>query len=458
MTTSTERTSIHGQWSSRLAFILAATGSAVGLGNVWKFPYITGENGGGAFVLVYLFCVAAIGLPIMIAEVLVGRRGRQSPINTMRTLAQEEGRSPLWQYVGYAGVLAGFIILSYYSVVAGWALAYVMRTAAGVFDGATADGVHSIFSDLVSDPERVLAWHGVFLTMTMMIVARGVRSGLEQAIRILMPTLVALLLLLVGYATSTGRFIEGYEFLFRADFGRLTPEAVLVAMGHAFFTLSLGMGAIMMYGSYLPREVSIARVAVTVAVLDTAVALLAGLAIFPVVFANGLQPAAGPGLIFETLPIAFGRMEWGRGIGTAFFLLLAFAAWSSAISLIEPAVAWLVENRGVSRVRAAVWCGLIVWFLGIGTVFSFNVWSDWRFLGGTFFDAMDFITANVMLPLGGLAIALFAGWAMTRAATAHELSLGEGATYRAWRLLIRYVAPTGVAVVFLNVIGILSFH
>jgi len=453
MESSSERTSIHGEWSSRLAFVLAATGSAVGLGNVWKFPYIVGENGGGAFVLVYLACVALIGLPIMMAEVLIGRRGRQSPINTMRTLAAEERRSPLWTYVGYGGVLAGFIILSYYSVVAGWAVAYVVRTGTGMFDGATADGVGTIFSDLVSDPERVLAWQGLFLTLTMIIVSRGVRSGLERSVRVMMPVLLALLLVLVGYATSTGKFQEGFEFLFQADFSKLSANAVLVAMGHAFFTLSLGMGAIMVYGSYLPKRVSIARTSLVIVLLDTCVALLAGLAIFPVVFANGLEPAAGPGLIFQTLPIAFGHMDWGRAIGSIFFILLSFAAWSSAISLIEPAVAWLVENRGMTRVAASVWCGMIVWVLGIGTVLSFGPWSELTVQGKTFFDLMDVLTANVMLPLGGLAVAVFAGWAMRRSSSRDELAMGSRAAYEVWRFVIRYIAPAGVLAVFLNVMG-----
>jgi NSS family neurotransmitter:Na+ symporter len=247
----TERMSIHGQWSNRLAFVLAATGSAVGLGNIWRFPYITGENGGGAFVLVYLLCIAVIGVPIMMAEVMLGRRGRQSPVNTMRTLAAEEKLSPHWQWLGWGGMLAGFLILSYYSVIAGWALAYVFRTGSGLFTGLTADGVQSIFSNLINEPERLIAWHTIFMVMTMIVVARGVRGGLEAITRVLMPTLFVLLLVLDGYAWNSGSFAQGVEFLFRPEFGRITINGVLIAMGHAFFTLSLGMGAIMAYGSYL---------------------------------------------------------------------------------------------------------------------------------------------------------------------------------------------------------------
>ncbi len=456
----TGRTSIHGQWSSRMAFILAATGSAVGLGNIWKFPYITGDNGGGAFVLVYLLCVLLIGIPIMMAEVLIGRRGRQSPINTMRTLAHEESQHGIWQMIGWSGMIAGFLIISFYSVIAGWALAYVFRTAAGVFAGVTADGAASIFSGLVSDPERLLAWHTIFMVMTMVVVSRGVRSGLEKAVRILMPLLFLLLLLLVGYAMNSGKFAEGLAFLFTPDFSALSAGAVLTAMGHAFFTLSLGMGAIMAYGSYLPKSVSIAKTSVVIALMDTAVALLAGMAIFPLVFANGLEPGAGPGLIFQTLPLAFGHMAGGTLFGTLFFLLLTFAAWTSAISIIEPAVAWLVENRRVNRIKAATIIGVAAWLMGIVTIMSFNSWAfEFTFAGETkssgLFDVLDILTANIMLPLGGLAMAMFAGWYMSERSTADELDLGEGLLYQGWRFLVRFVAPFAVMVVFLRLLDVI---
>ncbi len=455
-----ERTSIHGMWSSRLAFVLAATGSAVGLGNVWKFPYITGENGGGAFVLVYLLCVLMIGIPIMMAEVLIGRRGRQSPINTMRTLAHEESRHGFWQIVGWGGVIAGFLIISYYSVIAGWAIAYVFRAASGLFSGLTGEAAKELFEALVDDPERLLAWHTIFMVMTTVVVSRGVRSGLEQAVRFLMPTLFVLLLVLVGYATTTGKFMEGLEFLFVADFGALSQGAVLTAMGHAFFTLSLGMGAIMMYGSYLPKDVSITQASVTIALMDTVVALLAGMAIFPIVFASGLEPGAGPGLVFLTLPIAFGGMPGGMLFGTLFFVLLVFAAWTSAISLIEPAVAWMVENRSMQRVRAATIVGVLAWSLGILIVMSFSDWAFQFDFGGEtksngLFDLLDILTANFMLPLGGLAMALFAGWMMSRSSTMEELRLGNGTIYRFWYFLVRYVSPVGVLLVFMRGLGVI---
>ncbi len=458
------RTSIHGQWSSKLSFILAATGSAVGLGNIWKFPYITGENGGGAFVLVYLLCIAVIGVPIMMAEVMLGRRGRQSPINTMTTLAEESGGSHYWKWVGWMGVIAGFLILSYYGVIAGWALAYVFRTAGGIFTGVTADGVQSIFSRLISDPERLLAWHTLFMVMTTIVVSRGVRSGLEQAVRMLMPILFVILIILVGYSLNTGYFEQGVKFLFTPDFSKITADGVLVAMGHAFFTLSLGMGAIMVYGSYLPERASIAGTTLTIALLDTLVALLAGLAIFPIVFANGLEPGAGPGLIFQTMPIAFGHMPGGAFFGTLFFVLLVFAAWTSAISLIEPAVAWLVENHNMKRVKASVLVGGLTWLLGLATVFSFNLWGEIKplsfiehFKDHTIFDLLDYLTANIMLPLGGLLIAVFAAWVLKREASVEELRLGDGVVYRTWYFLVRYITPLAVGLIFLDVTDLVDF-
>lgn len=464
---------IHDQWSSRLAFIMAAVGSAVGLGNVWKFPYITGENGGGAFVLVYLLCIALIGVPIMMAEILIGRRGRQSPINTMRTLAAQEGAHPAWGWLGWLGVLAGFLILSYYSVIAGWSLAYVLNAAIGAFNGADAAATAALFDGLLKSPAALLFWHTLFMLMTVVVVARGVRSGLEQAVTVMMPALFILLVILVLYAFYEGDFARGADFLLHPDFGkvfqhcelaasgekvcRITGEPILIALGQAFFTLSLGMGAIMVYGSYMPANASIAGATLVIVIADTIAALLAGLAIFPIVFANGLEPASGPGLIFQTLPIAFGAMPGGQLFGTLFFILLVFAAWTSAISLIEPAVAWLVENRGFSRLAATLITGVLAWLLGIGTVLSFNLWSgeSFKLFGKTWFDLVDYLTSNIMLPLGGFCIAIFVGWVMARDSSRDELQLGDGVRYRTWRFVIRYVSPALVVLVFLNAIGLL---
>ena len=448
------RKSIHGEWSSRFAFILAATGSAVGLGNIWKFPYITGENGGGAFVLVYLLCVAALGIPIMIAEIMMGRRGRQSPINTMRSLADEAGADPRWHYVGWAGMIAGFLILAYYSVIAGWAMAYVVKAFFGGFMNSTPEEIKRLFDNLMESPIQQIFWHTLFMVVTMQVVMRGVQGGLEKSVRFLMPTLFILLMILVAYAMSSGAYDQGIDFLFNPDFSKIDANAVLTAMGHAFFTLSLGMGAIMVYGSYLPSHVSIAKTTFFIAGADTVVALLAGIAIFPLVFANNLEASAGPGLIFQTLPLAFGHMGGGWLFGLLFFILLFFAALTSSISLIEPAVAWLVENKNVERHQACVWSGAACWVLGVGVVFSFNIWSDVKLFDKNLFELLDYLTANLMLPLGGLAIAIFAGWTMKQSHAEQELELpAEG--FQVWQFLIKYVSPTAVFFVFLHVLGIL---
>ncbi|WP_018953496.1 sodium-dependent transporter [Thioalkalivibrio sulfidiphilus] len=450
-----KESSIHGQWSSKLVFILAATGSAVGLGNIWRFPYIAGEHGGGAFVLVYLLCILLIGLPIMMAEILIGRRGRQSPINTMTSLAREEGLSRGWGLMGWMGVVAGFLILSYYSVIAGWALSYVFRAGTGSFVGLDVQGVQAMFEGLVADPERLLAWHTVFMCMTLIVVARGVRSGLEQAVKFLMPLLLLMLVLLVGYAMAEGHFMEGLRFMFTPDFSKLSGNSVLVAMGQAFFTLSLGMGAIMIYGSYLSSRASIARTSATVVGADTLVAILAGLAIFPIVFAAGLEPSQGPGLIFISLPLAFAQMPGGVLFGTVFFVLLVVAAWTSSISLMEPAVTYLVENRGMTRVSAATLVAVLSWLLGIGTVLSFNHWSGYTLFDMTFFGAVDYLTSNILLPLGGLLIALFVGWRMTERSVASELDVQRPVLFRTWYYLLRFVAPIGILLVFLRAINVI---
>ncbi len=449
--------SIHGEWSSRWIFILAASGSAIGLGNIWKFPYIAGEYGGGAFVLVYLACITLIGLPIMMAEIMIGRRGRQSPINTMRTLSEEAGASRVWALVGWGGVVAGFLILSYYSVIAGWALIYVYHAGSGLFSGAGAEEVGQIFSELVSNPYKLLALHTLFMIMTVAVVARGVRNGLEKAVRFMMPLLFALLILLVLYAMTTGAFMQGLRFLFEPNFSALSATGVLVAMGHAFFTLSLGMGAIMVYGSYMPGNASIATASIAVVVADTLVSLLAAMAIFPIVFANGLEPGAGPGLVFQTLPLAFGHMAAGSLFGMLFFILLVFAAWSSAISLIEPAAAWMVENHGFSRIKSALICGIGSWLLGFGTIFSFNLWAGYEFQGRTLFGLLDFLTSNIMLPLGGVCVAVFSAWVLKRETTRDELAIRWPFAYALWRFLVRYIAPTAVVIVFLNMVGVIHF-
>jgi NSS family neurotransmitter:Na+ symporter len=455
-TRSPRRDSLHGQWSSRLAFILAVSGSAVGLGNIWRFPYVAGENGGGAFVLVYLVCVLCIGLPIMMAEILIGRRGRRNPVDTMGLLGEEEAGTARWRWVGILGVICGVIILSYYSVIAGWALGYIFESARGVFVNASVEQVEGVFGSLIGSPLRAGMWHTIFMSLSVFVVARGVERGLEQAVRVLMPALIGLMLVLLGYSMMEGAFDAGVTFLFEPRFEDLTGGSILEAMGQAFFTLSVGMGAIMAYGAYLPESASIARTSIAVVIADTAVALLAALVIFPIVFGNGMDPASGPGLVFQSLPVAFGQMPGGVIVATIFFVLLTFAAWTSAISLMEPAVAWCMETLDYTRMRAATLVGFVIWFLGLLSVVSFGPLSDFNFLRGTIFDNFDYLTNNIMLPLGGLAIVTFAGWVMAQNSTADEIDPEAGTGYRFWRFAARFLAPVAVVLVLINALGIFS--
>lgn len=453
--TKAPRTSLHGHWSSRMAFILAVTGSAVGLGNIWKFPYIAGENGGGAFVLVYLLCVFLIGLPVMMSEILIGRRGRRNPVATMALLGEEEGHSRRWRWVGALGILTGILILSYYSVIAGWTLAYVQKSVFGDFAGATAAQVDAVFKNFTGSWLAVGIAHTLFIGFTTLVVARGVERGLEQAVKFMVPSLLLLMLTLLGYSITSGSFPAGLSFLFSPDFSALTWDGVLAAMGQAFFTLSLGMGAVMAYGAYLPKETSIAGASVAVVIADTVIAILAALVIFPLVFANNLDPAEGVGLVFVTLPLAFGQMPGGAIFATLFFVLLAFAAWTSALGLMESAVAYLVERFYRTRAQAALMIGGLIWVIGLGTVLSFNVLLNFRFLKGTIYNNVDYLTSNILLPASGLLITVFAAWVMCRNSTSDELG-GAGSSYKLWHFLARFVAPAAIIVIFLQAVGALG--
>lgn len=448
----------HGMWSSRLAFILAATGSAVGLGNIWRFPYITAESGGGAFVLIYLLCVLVVGLPIMLAEIILGRRGRQSPINTLSLLARESNASQGWTLIGWSGMLVGFMVLSFYSVIAGWTLSYTLQYGQSLF--GLSEGIgdpQTYFNHLLADPWVLMGWHTAFMSLTAGVVALGVEKGLERAVRVLMPLLFALLLILVGYGVSTGYFDDAVAYMFTPDFSRITPAVVLDAMGQAFFSLSLGMAAIMAYGAYLPRSVPAGSTALTIGLADTGVALVAGLAIFPIAIANGLAAdGGGVGFTFTTLPYAFASMSYGNFFAVAFFGLLAVAAWTSGISLMEPPVAYLVERTRLTRPRAVIMVAIGVWALGIGSVLSFNLWSEFQFNGRNFMDNLDFIASNILLPLGGLATAIFAGWILSRADSRDELVELKDNIYGLWRWMVRYLSPVLVFIVFLSAVGVLD--
>ena len=451
--------SVHESWSSRSAFILAAVGAAVGLGNIWRFPFIAGQNGGGAFVLVYIGFVLLLGIPLIMGELAIGRRGQGSAVKTMSRLAREENRSQGWQVIGWLSVLIPLIGLTYYSIVAGWAVDYVFQAAMGSFKGFGGEQSGAFFNELLASPLRMFFWHTLFIGFTILVVARGVRKGLEKLVKILMPALFVILLLMVVYAMFAADFKAGLSFMFSPDFSKLTLPIVLMALGQALFSLAVGVGALITYGAYLPENISLPKAAAVIAFADTMVAILAGLAIFPLVLGYGLDPGEGPGLIFVTLPVAFGQMPGGNIVGCMFFLLLTFAALTSTIGMLEPVVSWLVEHRGFKRWVMAVSAGLLAWMIGLFISLSFNLWGDIRPLGmfeffaeKTVFDVVDFFVANIFLPINAFLIAVFAGWMMSKKAALEELGLTDGAAYSYWSFILRYVAPVAFGVIFIYTI------
>lgn len=443
-------------WRNRWTFMLATAGSAIGLGNIWKLPYMIGVNGGSAFVLVFIACIFFVGIPLMMTEILLGRRAQKNPLNGMEFLAIEAKSSPYWKLLGGMGMLTGLLILSFYSVIGGWVLSFIIEAAKGTFIGIEAAQSTANFNNLLASPLTLLFWHTIFMCLTMGVVARGVNSGLERANNILIPALFAILLILLGYSMSVGDMQAAYRFMFSLDFSKITPVAVLSALGHAFFSLSLGMGSVMVYGSYLQRNVSIARTTIYIALADTMLGLLVGLAIYALVFANNLAPNAGPGLIFQTLPIAFGHMPGGSLIATLFFMLVAFAAWTSAISLVEPTIAWIVENTKISRKISATALGLAVWLLGITVVLSFNDWQHIKIVFGlNIFETLDKLTSTILLPLGGLLMAIFAGYFMKKDHVQDELNL-DNRGFKLWRITNNYISPIAIAAVFLYLFGLIK--
>ena len=435
----------HGAWIGKWTFILAATGSAVGLGNIWGFPYKAGTNGGGAFVLIYLGCILIIGLPIMISEIIIGRRAGNSPINAMKKIAIESNRSSIWQLVGWSGIFAGILILSFYSVIAGICLNYI-------FIAFTSNGLISSsdqFSSVISSPINLIAWHTIFIVLTALIVSAGVKDGIGRMVKILMPMLGFLMIFMVVYSMINGNFSQAMSFLFAPDFSNVTSDTLLQAMGQAFFSLSLGMGSIMAYGAYMPKNQNVVNSSFTVASLDTLIAILAGLAIFPIIFAFNLEPNSGPGLVFVSMLSAFNQMQFGQLIGPLFFILLSVAALSSSISLLEPGVAYLSEEGVLSRKSSAIIISIFIWILGLGSAFSFNIWSDFNLIGNkNFLDSMDFLANQILLPLGGMLIAIFVGWHMDKSLIKSEVGVTNSLLYRMWRFFVKFVAPLCVGYIF----------
>ena len=435
-----------GSWTGNAGFVLAAAGSAIGLGNIWMFPYRAGVNGGAAFVLVYLLAVVAVGIPLMIAEVMIGRATQRNPVGAFMVLRSKSA----WSLVGWLGVVSGFVILSYYGVVAGWALDYTWRSATGALYAGGAGSSAAEFSKLVADGPRQVILQAIFMTATILVVARGVEAGIEKASKVLMPALFVLVLILLGFALSSSGAREGLEFLLKPRFDELTSASVLAALGQAFFSLSLGMGAMITYGSYLSPRENITKAVFSIALMDTVLAILAGLVIFPFVFSFGLEPGAGPGLVFITLPNAFEQLPASLFLSTAFFALLLFAALTSAISLLEVVVAFLIDQFGLPRGSAAWGAGGAIFVLGVPSAVTAG-----------FLDRVDGLATNWLLPVGGLLIAMFAGWALSRDEARGAYS-GEGngrafeRGFEPWRFCIRYIAPIAVAVILLQNIGLFS--
>ena len=436
-------------WQGNWTFILAAAGSAVGLGNIWKFPYMVGTNGGSAFVLVYLLCILLIGLPVMMAETYLGRYGRKSPINSIKKLAIDFNLSPHWKILGWLGALAGLMILSYYSVFAGIAGAYIFNfMPANEIDPVK----YSIdyFNQFVNSPLKMIFWHTLFIGITCLIVGKGVVEGIGKTINFLMPTLFFLIILLCIYSSFTGDFLRAFYFLFDADFSKISSSVIIAAMGQAFFTLSIGMGAIMAYGAYMPEDQPIGRTIPIIIILDTSVALIAGLTIFPIVFSNPvLSVSSGPGLLFETLPVAFSSLPYGGMFASIFFILISIAAISSSVSLIEPFTAWVEEQKILSRKLGVLILGLLAWLLGLGSIFSFNIWKEVTFFGFDFLSLMDLLTNNIMLPLGGLTICMLVGWVLDKEQIRKDIKLNSS-LYNFFVICLRYIAPISIGTIFLS--------
>jgi len=434
-------------WGSKIGFVLAAAGSAIGLGNIWKFPYVTGENGGAAFVLIYLICVLILGMPIMIAELVIGRHTEKDPVGAFKSMVGGTG----WELVGYLGVLTGFLILSFYGVVGGWTLGYIVKSVSGSIGGiADLESAEVIFNSFVQNPFALVGYQLAFMGACMFIVFRGINNGIERWSKVLMPLLFIILVILIVRGISMEGGMEGVSFFLKPDFTKITANSVLAALGQSFFSLSLGMGAMITYGSYLSKNDKILQSGIYIVFLDTFIAILAGLAIFPSVFAMNMSPGEGPGLIYHVIPAAFAGMPYGQFFAVLFFILLFIAALTSGISLLEVVVAYVTDEKKWSRKKAVYIIGGIIFLLGIPSALSFSVMGDVKIFGNIFFDFVDKLTSNYMLPIGGFFIAIFLGWKYGLEKTIHELdpdtkiiSLKE-----LWAFMIKFVSPFILLIVF----------
>lgn len=436
-------------FKSSQGMIMAAVGSAVGVGNVWRFPYIVGKYGGGAFLIIYLFLIAIIGVPLMISEIAIGRKAQSDAIGSFKKL--EPGKK--WYLAGVVGVTAAFLILGYYSVVAGWTLKYTLNAITNSFAGKNPAIISEMFGGFVSATVEPIVWMLIFMGTTIFIVSRGVQAGIEKAAKIVLPILFVILIILAGVSLSLDGAMEGINYLFKPDFSTLTFEGVLAAMGHAFYTLSLGMGIMITYGSYMSKKVNLLSTVVTITALDTGVALLAGLAIFPAVFSFGLEPSEGAGLVFTVLPNIFEQMPMGYIFGVLFFILLAFAALTSTISLLEVVVAYLVDSRGMERKKASYLAGLGIILVGVVSSLSMGPWGGIKIFDKNFFDFFDHLTANYLLLIAAFIEIIYLGWFIKKEDFINMVSKDGITKVKSMDLLhflIKIIVPVVIAVIFIS--------
>ncbi len=449
------------QWSSRRGFLFAAIGFSVGLGNIWRFPYVAGENGGSAFVIIYLLCAFAIGLPLLVSELAIGRIGRLDPPGSYRVVAEKSGRSRAWGAVGTLAIGCVFVVLSFYPVLTGWTFDYFFRAVGGSFEGLDAEASTTMFQGLMQNPWRLLFWHSLVNILIVVIIRRGVQQGIEQAANILMPFLFGAIIVMVLYSTLAGDFATAFRFLVQPDFSKVTAQTVMLAIGQAFFSVGVAMATMITFGSYLPQRVSIPKSSVIIILADTGVAMLAGFVIFPLVFGYGFEPTEGAGLVFQTLPLAFGQMPGGLFFGALFFLLLMVAAISSCLGGAEAAVSWIDEHFSIPRHKGILYFVGIVWPIGIASILSLSVWSGFHPLGfipaladQTIFDVLELFAANILLLIGAALTAVFFGWLVPKALKLEGLGIGEGMFYSYVNVMMRYVIPPILAVAL--VLGLLE--
>ncbi len=439
-------------FGSRFGVIAAAAGSAIGLGNIWRFPYVLGENGGGIFLLIYLILVAMVGIPVMLSEFTIGRSARRNPYGSFRKLAPGKP----WYLVGLVGIAAAFMILAFYTVVAGWTLEYLYQAIANGFSGKSSTDINQMFDTFRAGTFRPILWFLIFMLMTSWIVISGIRKGIEKYTKVLMPFLFILILILDIRAITLPGAGEGLKFLFKPDISKISAETILEALGQGFFSLSIGMGTLITYGSYIGNRERLGNTALNVTLADTLIAILAGVAIFPAVFAFHIPPGEGTGLVFKTLPLIFQEMTGGYVFAILFFLLLSIAALTSTISVLEVIVAFFSEELNISRKAATILASLTVGLLGVLAAGSWGWFSQFHILKQSVFGILDFTTANILLPLGGFFIVIFVGWFMGTQKVQMELS--NGGSLKAGYLpvfvfLVRYVAPLAIALVFMNGLG-----